>query len=381
MAKKKDLDLLIKGGKVLDPISGLEGPYDIGIRGEQIARVEEKIPRSEATSVLEAKGSWVFPGLVDFHCHVFWPGTMVSVEPDPLARKSGVMTLIDGGSAGSCNFPFFRRSVIEPSSFRILAFLNISCIGIATEGMDSLTVKELDYGPLAHLPSAISTIEENRDLIVGVKMRAYHGLASLAPLALARQVADQVKLPLMVHLAPSPPSIREILPYLREGDILTHIYHPGPGGLIDSEGKVRAEFLEARKRGIWMDVGLAQFHSDFSVIEGALGAGFLPDIISTDLSSRNVKGLVVDLPTTLSKFLNFGLSVEEALPMVTRNPLFAAGQENRIKGLKPGEEADIAIFRWADGPVTFQDYYGHSLEGQGRLAIQHTVRKGKLVES
>ena len=381
MTKKKDLDLLIKGGKVFDPISGLEGLYDIGIRGERIARIEERIPRSEAASTLEAKGNWVFPGLVDFHCHVYWPGTMVSVEPDPLARSSGVMTLIDGGSAGSCNFPFFRQSVIEPSSFRIRAFLNISCIGISTEGMDNLSVKELDYGPLAHPPSAIRTIEENRDLIVGVKMRAYHGLTSLAPLSLARQVADQVKLPLMVHLAPSPPSIREILPYLREGDILTHIYHPGPGGLIDSEGNVRAEFLEARKRGVWMDVGLAQFHSDFSVIQDALEAGFLPDMISTDLSSRNIKGLVVDLPTTISKFLNFGLSVEEALPMVTKNPLFAAGQESSVKGLKPGSEADISIFRWEEAPVTFQDYYGHTLEGRGRLMIQHAIRKGKLMES
>ena len=377
--RERELDLLIKGGRALDPLSGLMGPYDIGIKGQRIARVEQEIPASEAKETLELQGDWVFPGLVDFHCHIFWPGTHVSVDPEALAARSGVITLIDGGSAGSCNFHSFRKSVIEPSAFRLLAFLNISCIGLATVGVEGLAVQELDYPPLAHLPSALETIEENRDLVVGVKMRAYHGLSSLAPLELARSAADQTHLPLMVHLAPSPPSLREILPHLREGDILTHIYHPGPGALIDEQGKVRAEFLEARQRGIWMDVGLAQFHSDFSVIQAALDAGFLPDIISTDLSSRNIKELVIDLPTTVSKFLNFGLSMEEALPMVTRTPLRAAGQGNRAKGLQPNEPADLSIFRWEEGPVAFRDYYGHTLEGKGRLAMRHTIRKGRLL--
>jgi len=375
---RKEFDLLIRGGKILDPISGLNGSYDIGIRQERIVRVDNNIPSSEAREVLEVDGGWVFPGLVDFHCHVFWPGTLVSVEPESLARRSGVITLIDGGSAGSCGFLSFRKSVIEPSAFRILAFLNISCIGLATEGRPGLAVKELDYTPLAHVPSALQTVEENRDLIVGIKMRAYHGLSSLAGLDLARQLADQTNLPLMVHLAPSPPSLREILPYLREGDILTHIFHPGPGALIDSDGKVREEFLEARRRGVWMDVGLARFHTDFSVIQGALEQGFLPDIISTDLSSQNMKEMVIDLPTTISKFLNFGLSLEEALPMVTRNPLTVAGWVDRVKGIAVNEPADIAIFRWEEGAVTFQDYYGHTLEGRGKFALVHAIRQGRI---
>jgi dihydroorotase len=248
---------------------------------------------------------------------------------------------------------------------------------LATEGRPGLTVKELDHTPLAHVPSALQTIEENRDLIIGVKMRAYHGLGSLDSLELARQVADQANLPLMVHLAPSPPSLHEILPYLREGDILTHIFHPGPGALIDSQGKVREEFLEARRRGVWMDVGLARFHSDFSVIEGALQEGFLPDIISTDLSSQNMKEMVIDLPTTISKFLGFGLSMEEVLPMVTRNPVTVAGWGRKVKGIAVGEPADISIFRWEEGPVGYQDYYGHSLEARGRLSLLHTLRRGQ----
>jgi len=375
--ERKKLDLLIRGGSVLDPMSGLRGSYDIGIVGERITRVEAEIPPSLAAEVVEVNGNWVFPGLVDFHCHVFWPGTLVSVEPEALARRSGVTTLIDGGSAGSCSFLSFRKSVIEPSTFRILAFLNISCIGLATEGREGLAVKELDYTPLAHVPSALQTIEENRDLIVGVKMRAYHGLTNLAALELARQVADRTNLPLMVHLAPSPPSLREILPYLREGDILTHIFHPGPGAMVDNSGALRDEFLEARRRGIWMDVGLARFHSDFSVIQGALGEGFLPDIISTDLSAQNMRELVFDLPTTLSKFLNFGLSMEEVLPMVTRNPLAIVGWGDRVKGIAAGEPADISIFRWEEGPVAYRDYFGHSLEGRGKLVCLHTIRRGK----
>jgi dihydroorotase len=379
--KREKLELLIQGGKVLDPISGLRGQFDLGIRSGRIACIEKDVPPSRAREVLKLDGDWIFPGLVDFHCHVFWPGTMVSVEPEGLARSSGVLTLIDGGSAGACNFLSFRRSVIEPSPFHILAFLNLSCIGLATEGIPGLNLKELDHLPLAHVPSALRTIEENRDLIVGIKVRAYHGLPSLAPLRLARQLADQTNLPLMVHLAPSPPSLGQILPFLREGDILTHIFHPQPGSLLDGKGKVRPEFGEARQRGIWMDVGLARVHTDFSIVRGAIEEGFLPDIISTDLSSGNREGMVVDLPTTLSKFLAFGLELEEVLPMVTRTPLAVAGGGDRIKGIAVGKSADLSIFRWEEGPVSFHDHYGNSVEGKGRLSLSCFLLQGRRVDA
>ena len=299
--------ICIKGGEVFLSEKKSIQKKDVLISDGKILGIENEIQTEGSVKVINARNKLVTPGLIDFHMHAFRYGHLLSIDTEELSPRSGTTTFVDGGSTGSLNFLAFREYVIKPSKSNILALLNVSAIGQGTDGIEGLHFYDSDDERLLHVPSALEVIEKNRNIIVGIKVRAYTGLKSIKPIQKARELADLANLPVMTHLAPPPPEFSKILPYLKRGDIITHPYHGGKKTILDERGQVRPEFWEAKQRGIEVDVGLDRFHGNLAVAKSALEQGFSPDYISTDLATPNPHHIVYDLPTTVSKFVALGL--------------------------------------------------------------------------
>lgn len=366
-------DLLLKDGILVDPARGLHAARDVAFRDGRVAAVEASIPRSEAGAVVECAGRYVAPGLIDLHVHVFWGVSHYGIMPDPHCVAKGVTTAVDAGSAGADTFPGFRKFILEASATRLFAHLNISSQGMLSEAVGEL--QDLRY---ASVSRAVETIERNRDLLLGVKVRlTRHSLVSEAagmkPLYLAREAADRVGLPLMVHPQDAwCDTVDEILAVLRPGDILTHCFHGMRGGILDDDGHVRPAAREAMERGVIFDVGHGQGSFKWSVAEQALRDGCLPQTISSDLHRYNVEGPVFDLATTVSKFLHLGLTLDEALRRVTQVPAEVIRMPGQIGTLAVGAWGDAVVLELQEGSFPFTDSYGETRVGRQRL-VPHTV--------
>ena len=371
-----DFDLLIKGGEVVDPGSNLLGRLDVGIQGGTIAAVGPGLPAEQARSVLDASGQVVTPGLFDLHAHVYWGTTYWGVEADPISARTGVTTWLDAGSAGVYGFPAFRRHVVEAGEARVFALLNVSAVGL-TAGTYELA--NLDY---CDLPLARQTVEANRDVIVGIKARIDRNTTrntGLEPLRLARKLADQVELPLMVHIGSGPPPLDDILSLLRPGDILTHCFTAYDHRIVRPDGQLRESVRQARDQGVVFDVGHGTGAFAYEVAEPALAQGLVPDVISTDTHQLSVQGPMFDLPTVLSKFLNLGLSLPAVVERATSRPARVVGRPD-LATLKPGAPADVALFRLEEGSFTFYDVLMAARQGKVRLVSTVTIRAGRPME-
>lgn len=377
MARKK----LFAGGQVFDGEARAFHRADILVSGETIEQIASSISADTDTDVIDITGRLAAPGLIDFHMHAFRYGHFLSVDAEDVAPRSGTTTFVDAGSTGSLHFLAFREYVIRPATVNILAFLNISAIGQTTDGVAGLGFHDNDDERLLHVASALETIEKNRDTIVGVKVRAYTGLPSMRAMERARELADLVGLPIMVHTAPAPPTFDEVAAYLRPGDIITHPYHGGATNLLDGNGKVRAEYIEARERGIEVDLGLDRFHGLLPIMKAGVEQGYLPDYISTDLTTTNRHTVVFDMPTTMSKLMACGMSIEEVFARATIDPARKLARADRVGLLREKAPADIAIFELQEGEFAFHDYDGNTLAASQRLVAQLTYRLGQRLEA
>ena len=367
--------LLVKNGLLFDGTERCFRRGDLLLAGGRIERLGEALQAPVGGQMLDAAGRLVCPGLVDLHLHCYFRGQVLGIDADALAPAGGTTTFVDAGSCGALTFLGFRDYVIRPAVARILAFLNISAIGLQSVGIDRNEIGENDDERLLHVAAAAETIEKNREFLVGVKVRMYAGLRSLAPLIRAREVADLARLPLMMHIASGMPPFREMLALLRPGDIVTHIYHGGSDALLDERGRIREEYAEARARGVLFDVGLDRVHTDFEVARRAIGQGFAPDFLSTDLTTSN-RHITADMPTTISKFVGLGLALEDALAMSTLAPAAALGRANDFGALREGLTADVGIFEHSEGEHAFRDTYGHTITSRSRLVPWRTIRNG-----
>jgi dihydroorotase len=366
-------DVLITGGRVIDPGSRLVGDLDVAIAGGKIAAVESSIPRESAGRVIDASGQLVTPGLIDLHTHIYWGATYWGIEPDPVAARSGVTTWLDVGSAGAYSFPGFRRYVAEASTSRVFSLLNLSAIGLIAPTYEFANIDYCD------VELAATIVEENRDLIVGIKARidAFTTRGTgIQPLALARQLADQVQLPLMVHIGTAPPSLDEICEYLRPGDILTHCFTGQPNRVVQDNGMVNANIKDLHDLGLILDIGHGAGSFSFETAERMLDQGILPDVISTDIHQLAIQGPMFDMPTTLSKFLLLGLSIEQVIERATSRPA-AAMRKPELGSLNSGSAADIALFDIEEGDFTFQDIHMNERQGTQRLINTMTMIDGK----
>ena len=370
-------DLLVANGTVVDPARGLHARCDVAVSSGLIAAVEPAIDTRQAPEVIDAGGLIVTPGLVDLHTHLFLGVSHYGIDVDAGCLAKGVTTAVDAGSAGAQTFPGFRRYVIDVVSTRILAFENISVIGMITARVGEL--EDLRY---AAPDEAVAVAEAHRDVIVGIKVRLGYqmvGERGLPALRLAREAADRLALPLMVHIIDLPEPLPEILPLLERGDIITHCFHGERNGILDEAGRVLPAVRAAADRGVIFDVGHGVGSFSFEVGRRALADGLLPDTISSDLHAHNINGPVFDLATTLSKFLYLGLPLDQVIARATHAPAHAIGWEGRIGTLAPGAQADIATFELAEGSFTLTDATGESVQAEQRLVPRRVVRAGRQI--
>ena len=372
-------DLLLAGGTLLDPAQGTRAATNVAFAAGNVAAVGPHLSAADAKDTVDCSGRIVAPGMIDLHVHVFWGVSHYGIEPDPHCVAKGVTTAVDAGSAGADTFPGFRKYVIDVSATRLFAQLNIS-----SQGMLTKEIGELDDLRHASVPKAIAMIERHRDVILGVKVRLTRNSivsreSGIRPLYLAREAADAVRLPIMVHPQDAwCDSLDDILAVMRGGDILTHCFHGDSHGILDGDGKVRRSVREAIERGVIFDVGHGRGSFSWEVAERALTQGIGPTTISSDLHVYNVAGPVYDLATTVSKFLHLGLSLEDALHKVTATPARVLGMADQIGTLRVGAWGDAVVFDLQQGQFELHDARGETRVGRQRLVPAAVVHGGKL---
>jgi dihydroorotase len=376
-------DLLVKGGKVVDPSQQISALRDVGIRDGKVVAVAENLNEAQASRVLDARGKIVTPGLIDVHVHVYDGVAPLGIPADPNCIAKGVTTVVDAGSAGAHTFPGFRRNVINVVDTRVFALLNISVVGQSTYSEDN------PYGELLNLEYAnpklaIRTIERNRDVILGIKVRLSRPIAGehdLQALKLAKEAASAVGLPLMAHIGDTHTPLPVILAELTKGDVVTHSFRGSNGGILDDRGMVLKEVRSAMGRGVHLDVGHGAGSFSFDTAEKALKQGVVPGTISSDVHQFNVNGPVFDLATTLSKFLHLGLTLDEVIQRASTNPANLFGFPKGLGSLRVGAEADVALFSLVEGDFQFVDSLKQTRLGHQKLIPVATVKAGRIYGS
>jgi dihydroorotase len=370
-------DLILRGGRILDPSQKLDAIADLGFANGKVAAIGNRLEAGGA-EIRDVSGRLVTPGLIDLHTHVYWGGTSLGIDADEFCRTSGVTTSVDTGSAGPGNFAGFRRHVIERSQARILAYLHISFAGIFAFSK-AIMVGESEEMRLMAPREAVAVIEANRDVIVGVKVRVGRhasGTSGIVPLDIALEVAEVVGLPLMAHIDEPPPSYEEVLARLRPGDVLTHCFRPFPNTPATVQGTVKPAVIAARKRGVLFDIGHGMGSFAFQTARTMLANGFQPDTISSDVHSLSIDGPAFDQVTTLSKMLCLGMSLSDVIAASTSNAATAL-KRLELGSLKPGSVGDATILSLRSGQFDYVDATGEHLSGEQRLIAEATVLAGR----
>lgn len=371
-------DLLVKGGRLVDPLSGLDARRDIAIADGRIVAVEADIASEGASEIIDAAGRIVTPGLIDLHSHVYWGGTSLGVDADRIATRSGTTTFVDAGSAGAGNFLGFRRHVMERSRARILAYVNISFPGIFGFA-STVMVGECADLRLCEPREVVACVREHRDVVVGVKVRAgkhASGSSGIAPVDLAVEAADFVGMPLMAHIDEPPPGRSEVLPRLRSGDVLTHCFRPFPNAPVFASGAVRPDMHLARERGVIFDIGHGMGSFDFGVARAMLAEGLAPDVISSDVHLYCVDGPAFDILVCMSKLMALGMPLVEVIRAATETPARAIARPD-LGSVTIGGIADLAILSERQAATSFFDSRGVELVAASRLVSHGIVMGGK----
>src|SRR5580692_308914 len=369
-------DLILRGGRVIDPASGRDETADIAFGDGKVTEIGRDLLASGA-EIIDMRGLLVVPGLIDLHTHVYWGGTSLGVEAVEVARQSGTTTFVDAGSAGPGTFHGFRRHVIELSPLRIIPYLNVSFPGIFAVSA-AVTVGECADLRLLDPRECVRVIRANRDLIAGVKVRVGRnagGASGVAPLDIALEVAEETGLPVMAHLDNPPPSRLEVLARLRRGDVLTHCFRPFPNAPVAPDGKVREEVAAARERGVVFDIGHGGGSFGFRTAEAMLAAGFLPDVISSDVHALSIDGPAFDQITTMSKLLSLGMELTAVIRAGTAAPAAAIGRAD-LGHLGVGAVGDASVIDLAEGNFEYRDVLGEVRAGRQRLKARGVVLAG-----
>lgn len=378
-----EYDLLLTGGRVLDPANHVDGVLDVAVKDGKIAAIGENLPR--AGKALDVAGCVVTPGLIDMHCHCypFFPPAADSLEtihPDAHMFQNGVTTAVDAGTCGWRDFIDFKERIIDKARVRVLAFLNIASTGMVhMEGEQDC--REFHPGLTAEMaktyPDAVVGFK-TAHYWVGIPFDAEHApWASVDSMVKAGELAG---LPCMADFQPNGPQRTYpdlLLHHLRPGDIHTHVYAQ-QFPILDGAGKVNEFLYQARERGILFDLGHGAGSFWFRNAVPALRQGFAPDTLSTDLYLDNVAGPVVGLLNIMSKYLSMGMPLEEVVLRTTARPAQVL-RRPELGNLSVGGCADIAVLRTVEGPVAFADSGRARMHGKMRIECAATVRAGELV--
>ena len=370
-------DVLLKGGRVIDPKNRINSVMDVAVASGKIARVAANISASEARRTIDVQGLTVTPGLIDLHVHVYQRPELKSlqrdgsVQPDAHTFRSGVTTVVDAGTSGWKTFPDFKARVIDKALTRVLALLNISGAGMGTGNEDALS--ELDAA------AAARTAKANPNVIVGFKS-AHFGGPGWESVEAAVNAGKETNLPVMVdfgYLNQVRNLSTLLLDKLRPGDIYTHCFSGHREELL-SDGKVNPAMLTGRKQGIIFDLGFGAGSFYWYVAAPAMQQGFAPDSISTDLHSGSMNGGMKTMTNSMSSILNLGSTLEQVIAMSTWNPAKEIKQTS-LGNLDVGSEADVAVLRVDKGDFGFVDSAGARNLGHQRIIAEMTLRKGRVV--
>lgn len=389
----QEIDILIKGGHVIDPKNNIDGKMDIAVKEGKIFRVASNIAPSSAKKVIDANGLFVAPGFIDMHVHVFagaeeqdYAGFGItnglgSVAPDDFTFRSGVTTVVDAGSAGWRNFPTFKKQIIDQSQTRVLAF-----ISIAGHGMLG-TVHAQDTTDMNPTTTAF-IMNEYPNIIVGIKAHHYQG-HDFTPIKRAIVAGNITQKPIIVDFGSSNPklSLKDLfLKYFRPGDIFTHTFSgnaaselqvAGREAVIDANNKVKPFVFEAQKQGRIFDVGHGGGAFVWSTAINSFKQGFYPNTISTDLYRNSRNAGMKDMANVMSKFLNMGMSIQDVILRSTWNPANVI-QHPELGHLSVGAVADIAVFNVREGNFGFMDSRGNVLKGNKKIEAELTLRAGRV---
>lgn len=355
-------DLLVKGGTVVDPGQGLHGAADVAIAGDRIAAVGVGLDESQAARVIDAAGKYVTPGFIDLHTHNFVSNpNLPSLDADSTSLANGCTTVLDAGTATPSEFPHFWETDLADAKTRIYALIRMPM----PYGPDPATVEE-----------AASVIKQYSDVLIGMK---YHHSQHYVTLPLAREAADFAGGVLMAEAYGAP--IPQLLDYMNPGDIVTHTFHASfRYPLWDHRGEVWPAVWDAVKRGVYLDIGHGARGFAFRTMERALDNGLKPSTISTDVHRMNVDGPTYDMPTTMSKMLALGLSLDEVIEMSTTTPAKALRQEGVIGTLKPGAMADVTISELARGEFEFLDVLHEKRVAPARILPEVVIHGGTIYD-
>jgi dihydroorotase len=408
-------DLVIRGGRVIDPAQGLDGVLDVAVRDGRVAAVGAALSSGDAREVLEARGQLVLPGLIDTHAHVYQYVTgRFGLEADMVGVHSGTTTVVDQGGPSCMTLPGFRRFVVEPAATRVYAFLSAYLVG----GLEGHYYPAL-YGPDGvDVAATIRAARENADLVRGIKAHAEIGGVArwgLEVLRLSAEIAREADLPLYVHFgqlwplpreggAPVDPDalLPEVIELLRPGDVLAHPFTRHPGGFVDRQGRVHPVVREVLARGLRIDVGHGS-HFSFDVARRVLDAGIVPDTLGADLHGYNTEvprpagtpaGAHPDpelhpfagstrfsLARAMTGLMACGLQLDQVVPMVTRNAARMLGREAELGTLRPGTVADITVLDDRRGRFSLRDNGGAEVIAERVLMPAFCLRAGRRVEA
>lgn len=380
----QEIDILLKGGHVIDPKNKIDSRMDVAISNGKIAQVGPDIPIRNARKVIDVSGFYVTPGLIDMHVHVFNgndPGSYIangqtSVPPDGFTFRAGVTTVVDAGSSGWRNFRQFKEQTIDKAQTRVLALLNI--VGTGMYGrFEEQDVSDMNPVMTSHMIKQLYP-----DILVGIKAAHYWG--GFTQVDQAVEAGKLANVPVMVDFGEhDPPNSIEALfmQHLRPGDIFTHTYSYGPTKretVVDESGKVKPFIFAAQKRGIIFDVGHGGGAFSWRQAVPAMQQGFRPDVISTDLHTQSMNGGMKDLCNVLSKFLNMGMSLQDAVARSTWAPANVI-KRPELGHLSVGSEADVTVLNLRKGDFGFMDIRGTKLKGTQKVEAELTIRAGKIV--
>ncbi len=382
----RSFDLIVAGGTVIDPFRNEKRIADVGISQGKIVAVAETLDRKAGAQVLDADGLLVSPGWIDLHAHVFYGVRRNAVHPDKDAGVyTGVTTLADPGGFVSDRFTLFRREIVEKSITRVLGFVNVSAFRRAAVDTSQASRRRLPiHGDWSvfNQELTIKTIDENRDVIKGVKVLSsvrHSGSMGITPTKLAVQAARETNTHVMAHIGMAPPLIQDVLNLLGRGDIITHSFKGFPSGLFHLNGRPVAELRRALKRGMRLDLGHGAGSFAWEAARHARAADIPLHAISTDLHRGSVKGPVWSYGRTMAKFLHLGDSIEDIVRMATLGPAQLIDQGFDLGSLELGTVADLTVFRVVETPTVLTDSLGNSETGNRDVEPVYCIRAGKLI--
>ncbi|GAA0713035.1 amidohydrolase/deacetylase family metallohydrolase [Dactylosporangium roseum] len=369
-------DLVLTGGTVVDPASGTNTRCDVAISGTQISAIGPDLAM-RGVQILDCTGSTVVPGLVEGHSHIFQHVSKVGAPADEAHLRRGVVAVADAGTAGASTFSAFRKLVVERNDLRIVNFLNVSVLGLI-----DFRFGELMNPDTLVVEDALATAAENPDVVRGFKIRLSEDVVGPNWEALLKKsivLAEQARLPLMVHIGETEAPLPVVLDYLRAGDIVAHCYTGKPHGILDGD-RVLPEVIAARERGVLFDSAHGKSNLSFEVARRAISAGFLPDILSSDTSARNWRGPVFDLLTSISKLVALGAPLEECIRRATTAPAALLGLDTEGYGrLEVGGRADVTVLT-ETSEVELPDAAGNSIVAP-RLEPTIVIHNGARVQT